>query len=120
MRYPDSGGLSPEARAQREAVRLQAAQMFAAGTDAGEIAERLRVTRKSVNDGNRSWTTGGAAALASKGPGGSRCRLDEVQLARLQAELDAGPAEHGWSEDQRWTLARVAALIVELFHVRYT
>ncbi|GEL20254.1 helix-turn-helix domain-containing protein [Pseudonocardia asaccharolytica] len=59
MKYPDSGGLSFEARAQREAVRFQAAEMFAAG------------------------------------PGG-----------------------HGWVEDRRWTLARVAALIVALVRVR--
>jgi len=120
MRYPDSGGLSPEARAKREAVRLQAAEMFAAGRDTGEIAHRLRVTRKSVNRWKRGWKTGGRAALASTGPGGSRCRLDEGQLARLQAELDTGPAGHGWAEDQRWTLARVAALIFALFRVRYT
>jgi hypothetical protein len=30
------------------------------------------------------------------------------QLDRLRAALDAGPAVHGWDEDQRWTLARVA------------
>jgi hypothetical protein len=26
----------------------------------------------------------------------------------------------GWAEDQRWTLARVTALMGRLFHVRYT
>jgi transposase len=41
-------------------------------------------------------------------------------VARLRAALDAGPAAHGWTEDQRWTLARVAALIRRLFHVGYT
>ena len=46
--------------------------------------------------------------------------LDERQLARLRAALDAGPAASGWDEDQRWTLARAAALIARLFHVRYT
>src|SRR5512135_1579581 len=60
------------------------------------------------------------AALASKGPGGNACRLDDAQLARLRAALDLGPAAYGWKEDQRWTLARVAALIRRLFHVRYT
>jgi putative transposase len=120
MRYPDSGGLSPEARAKREAVRLQAAEMFAAGVDTGEIAHRLRVTRKSVNDWKRAWQTGGRVALASTGPGGSRCRLDPGQLQTLETELASGPAGHGWVADQRWTLARVAALIFELFHVRYT
>ncbi|MBN6051505.1 winged helix-turn-helix domain-containing protein, partial [Nonomuraea sp. RK-328] len=46
--------------------------------------------------------------------------LDERRLTRLAAELERGPAAHGWSEDQRWTLARVADLIASLFHVRYT
>jgi putative transposase len=120
MRYPDSGGLSPQARAQGEALRLEAAQMFAAGLDTSEIAERLRVTRKSVNEWKRSWKAGGIAALASHGPGGARCRLSEGQLAQLEAELDVGPAGHGWIEDQRWTLARITQLIFELFRVRYT
>jgi transposase len=66
------------------------------------------------------WRDGGAEALASKGPGGLPCRLDEHQLARLAAELERGPAAHGWSEDQRWTLARITELIAELFRVRYT
>jgi putative transposase len=37
----------------------------------------------------------------------------------LEAALELGPAAHGW-EDQRWTLARIAALISELFDVTYT
>ena len=41
------------------------------------------------------------------------------QLDRLRTELARGPAEHGWA-DQRWTLARITALIGRLFHVRYT
>jgi putative transposase len=42
------------------------------------------------------------------------CRLDDTQLARLEAELDRGPAAHGWDEDQRWTLPRVTDLIARL------
>jgi transposase len=41
-------------------------------------------------------------------------------MQRLEAALDAGPAAYGWSEDQRWTLARVALLVGRLFHVSYT
>ncbi len=41
------------------------------------------------------------------------------QLDRLRTELARGLAEHGWA-DQRWTLARITALIGRLFHVRYT
>ncbi|MEV8517959.1 winged helix-turn-helix domain-containing protein [Dactylosporangium sp. NPDC051484] len=31
-----------------------------------------------------------------------------------------GPVAHGYVEDQRWTLARVADLIARLFRQRYT
>ena len=40
--------------------------------------------------------------------------------AELAALLDAGPAAHGWDEDQRWTLARVAGLVRRRFGVEYT
>jgi transposase len=66
------------------------------------------------------WRAGGDAALASKGQGGYACKLDEIQLAQLRAALDLGPAAYGWDQDQRWTLARVTALIARLFHMPYT
>jgi putative transposase len=120
MRYPDGGGLSAQGRARREKLRLQAAQMFVQGIKPVQVAWCLRVSTKSAYQWRRRWRAGGAAALASTGPGGAACRLSERQLARLRAALDLGPAVHGWDEDQRWTLARVAALIARLFHVRYT
>ena len=60
------------------------------------------------------------SGVGIQGPGGAACRLDEQQLARLRAALDAGPAACGWREDQRWTLARVTTLVARLFHKRYT
>jgi putative transposase len=51
------------------------------------------------------------------------CKLSDAQLDRLTDELDRGPAAQGWAgwaADQRWTLARVAALIHRLFGVGYT
>ncbi len=42
------------------------------------------------------------------------------QLTRLRAALDLGAAAYGWGEDQRWTLARVTALMARLFHMHYT
>lgn len=120
MRYPDGGGLTPQGRAKREAVRLKAAELFEQDVPSPEVAQRLRVTPQAVNNWRRAWTADGVAALASKGPGGSPCRLDDTQLAQLEAELDRGPAAHGWDEDQRWTLPRVADLIARLFRVRYT
>jgi putative transposase len=120
MRYADGGGLTAEGRARRERVRLQAAEMFARDADPVQVARELRVSTKSVYQWRRAWRAGGPEALASKGPGGSACRLDEAQLAELRAALDAGPAAHGWGEDQRWTLARAAALAARLFSVTYT
>jgi transposase len=120
MRYPDTGGLSAAGRAKRETVRLQAAHLFAEDTRATQIAAELRVSTKSVYQWRRRWRAGGPDALASTGAGGATCRLSTTQLMRLQAELDLGPAAHGWTEDQRWTLARVTTLIGRLFHVSYT
>ena len=65
---------------------------------------------------------GGSAVRLRWHPGAraGRRRLDERQLARLRAALDLGAAAYGWGEDQRWTLARVTALMVRLFHLHYT
>ena len=85
-----------------------------------QVAHELRVSTKSAYQWRRRWRAGGTASLASKGPGGAMCRLGPVQLARLRAALERGPAGWGWDEDQRWTLGRVTTLIGRLFQVRYT
>lgn len=120
MRYPDGGGLSAQQRAKREAVRLQAAGWFAEGVPVAEVARRLRVSKTAVFGWQQRWRRSGEQALASKGPGGARCRLDGPRLRRLADALDEGPAVHGFGEDQRWTLARVSDLIARMFHTRYT
>jgi transposase len=119
MRYPDGGGLTAADRVRRERVRLQAAELFAGGMSPPEVARRLRVSRKSAYAWHQTWRAAGLDGLHSAGPA-SRCRLDDGQLARLAAELDRGPAAHGWTVDQRWTLARVATLIDRMFGVSYT
>jgi transposase len=120
MRYADGGGLTEQGRAKREAVRLQTAEWFAQDMPVAEIASRLRVSTNAVYVWRRRWRASGRGALASKGPGGSACRLDERRLARLAQASEQGPAAHGFGEDQRWTLARVADLIARMFHTRYT
>ena len=101
-------------------MRLDAAHLFEQDVSPVQVAQQLRVGTKSAYQWRRRWRAGGEAALASKGPGGTACRLNTGQLARLRAALDGGPAAWGWGEDQRWTLARVTTLIGRLFHVRYT
>jgi len=119
MRYPDGGGLTAEERARREQVRLAAAVLIEAGASDPEVARRFRVSRMSANRWRRALEAGGRAALASKGPGGARCKLTAAQLRELEALLDAGPAVWGY-EDQCWTLARIGELVWRWFKVDYT
>jgi transposase len=119
MRYADGGGLTVAERARREKVRLEAADMIEAGASDAEVGRRLRVSRMSANRWRRALAAGGREALESKGAGGAKCKLGPVQLAELEAVLDAGPAACGYA-DQCWTLARVADLAWQRFGVQYT
>jgi putative transposase len=73
----------------------------------------------SANRWRRALAAGGRPALASKGPGGARCRLSPAQLDDLQVLLEAGPAVWGWA-DQCWTLPRIAEVAHTRFGVHYT
>jgi len=106
-------------RARREQVRFAAAELIEAGADDGEVARRFRVSRMSANRWRRALEAGGRAALASKGAGGARCRLSAAQLAMLEDRLAAGPAAHGWGEDQCWTLVRIVEVMRRAFGVEY-
>src|SRR5881409_2992419 len=119
MWYAQGGGLTAEERARREQLRLAAAEWIEEGATDREVAERFRVSRMSANRWRRALADGGRPALASKGPGGARCRLSRAQLEELQVLLDAGPAAWGWT-DQCWTLARIAAVVRTRFGVDYT
>jgi transposase len=99
-------------------VRQRAAQLFAQGSSALEVAGLLEVSTKSAYQWRRVWVAGGVQALTSKGPAGPGPKLSDAQLARLKQRLDAGPAAAGYGEDQRWTLARIVALIATMFHIR--
>jgi transposase len=120
MRYPDGGGLDAAERARREQVRLAAAELIEAGASDQEIARHFRVSRMSANRWRRALTGGGRAALVSKGAGGAKCKLSPAQLRELETLLDAGPAVHGWDEDQCWTLARITEVARARFGVDYT
>jgi transposase len=118
MRYGDGGGVDQVERVRREQVRQRAAELFAAGVPAVEVAGLLEVSTKSAYQWRRVWAAGGAQALASKGVSGPDPKLSDAQLARLRQRLEQGPAAAGYGEDQRWTLVRVVALIATLFHLR--
>jgi putative transposase len=119
MGYPDGGGLTAAERARRERVRLAAAELIEAGASEREIARRFQVSRMSVNRWRRNLAAGGREALASKGAGGTRCKLTPAQPGELEAVLDAGPAAAGYA-DQCWTLARITDQVWRRFAVEYT
>jgi transposase len=108
----ESAPLTAAERARREWVRFAGAELIEAGASDREVARLFRVTRMSANRWRR--------ALASKGPGGARCKLTPAQVGELEAVLDAGPAAWGWDEDQCWTLARIAEMVRRRFGVCYT
>ncbi|MEV5979562.1 winged helix-turn-helix domain-containing protein [Streptomyces sp. NPDC052114] len=111
--------MTAEERDRREQVRLAAADLIEAGASDREVARRFRVTRMSANRWRRALASGGRQALASKGPGGARCRLDDGQLRSLEAMLEAGTAAWGWS-DHCWTLARIGEVVRRRFGAEYT
>ncbi|MET8957780.1 winged helix-turn-helix domain-containing protein, partial [Streptomyces sp. NPDC004533] len=78
------------------------------------------ISPKSAYQWQKAWRDGGAAALASLGPVGQRCKLSARCREKLAAYLEERPAAHGWDQDQVWTGARVATLIGRKFHVSYS
>nr|WP_018639587.1 winged helix-turn-helix domain-containing protein [Parafrankia elaeagni] len=118
MRYATGGGLTPVEQVERERIRMAAADRFDQGATRAEVAREFKVTPKTAGRWYQAWESGGAAALRSTGPL-STCRLDDRQLARLEAILRRGPGPYGW-DDQRWTLARVADVIRREFGLTYT
>lgn len=120
MRQADGGGLTAAGRLRRESVRVQGAELLEEVVKLPEVARRLRVSPKSAYRWHQLWREGGAEALASRGPSGSRCRLSPRCLEKLAVYLEQGPAAHGWDQDQVWTAARVATLIGRKSHVSYS
>ena len=117
MRYADGGGLTAQGRSRREQVRLEAAEMFTRertqadrGVAAGEHQVGVPVAARLA--------AGGEKALASRA-WRERLQAERRPGDRLGAALNAGPRLR-LEQDQRWTLARVAALVKRLFGVSYT
>nr|WP_274919479.1 helix-turn-helix domain-containing protein [Streptomyces sp. WZ-12] len=79
------------------AVRVQAAELFEQEIKPSEVAQRLRVSRKSAYQWHQLWRDGGPGALASRGPGGSRCRLSPRCLEKPPpASNRVRPRTAGW------------------------
>jgi transposase len=105
-------------RANRQARRLQAADLFTQGARAVEVARQLGVSKQSASRWHAAWTAGGALALHSKGPHGVRPRLSAADLERLAAALAQGASAYGFTGEV-WTLRRIAQVVQRQTGVRY-
>ncbi|MCX4598359.1 winged helix-turn-helix domain-containing protein [Streptomyces sp. NBC_01549] len=104
--------------AEREARRMQAADLFEQGVRQVRVARLLGVSRQAVGQWHAAWRAGGREALVAR-PNGSRSYLTPQQEQELLRVLRLGASAHGW-EGQGWTLSRIARVIEERFGVRFT
>ena len=104
-------------RAQAEARRLAAAELFAQGVGPAEVARRFGVRPQSVSGWRKRWLAEGVDGLRSNGQPGYPPLLNQAQRAELVGVLNAGPQACGF--DGGWTIARVATVIRRRFGVRY-
>src|SRR5258705_8533082 len=109
--------VSKAERAQAEARRLAAAELFEQQVPQGEIARRLGVTATAVCKWHQRWLADGVDGLRSTGRPGYPPLLDEGQHTELVGVLNAGPQACGF--DGGWTIARVAVVIRRRFGVVY-
>lgn len=77
---------------------MQADELFEQKVKPPEVARRLRVSVKSAYQWHQLWRDGGAQALASRGPSGSRCRLPPhaVWKSWPRTPSRARPRRAGW------------------------
>lgn len=102
---------------QLAAQRLRGLSLLADGKTPKEVAERLGVTRRSVNRWDHESKHPKKKKNASR-PVGRPRKLSDAQLKRLEKALDKGAYHYGYAENC-WTLDRIAQVIWQLFAQRY-
>jgi transposase len=93
-------------------------ELLADGYDAGEVAQRVGVDRRSVRRWKAAHREGGEAALSARPVSGRPAKLTARQRQELETLLLAGPEAAGFATDL-WTCPRVRDLIRSRFSVRY-
>lgn len=101
---------------QLQKRRQQALALLKEGKSAEEVAERMKVTIRSVYRWQQEQKQ---PKPKSERPLGRPAYLTKEQIKQLERELLKGAYAHGYSEDY-WTLDRVGRVIWDLFQVRYT
>jgi transposase len=111
-RQPRQQGEGARQRAERQAVRERAAELFALGVPTSLVADLLGVARQTATQWRARWRTGGTAALRSRGPS-RHPTIPDSQLPAIEQALLQGAAAHGFAGDA-WTLERVGLVVQRL------
>ncbi|MFF7988035.1 winged helix-turn-helix domain-containing protein [Streptomyces sp. NPDC007901] len=96
---------------------MRAAEMFERGCAQAEVARAVGLCLESVRRWRRVWGQGGTQALRRRPAGGRPPKLDDAQVAAVEAALVQGAQAHGFEADL-WTLERVGVLVERLTGVQ--
>jgi transposase len=103
---------------QLERRRLEAIGLLDQGWAPQEVANRLGVSRRSVDRWRQAVREGGKEAIAAVPHPGRSCFLSRRQQDDLVERLIAGAQSQGFDTDL-WTCPRVKALIERKYGVAY-
>jgi transposase len=105
-----AGMMSPWKAESLPDVRRFAVCRVREGQSPGEVAESLRVTRRSVERWVRAWADGGDVALDTAPRPGRPPKLDDEQAREVLQWVRRNPCDFGFATE-RWTAPRVAAVL---------
>jgi transposase len=97
-------------RAERQARRERAAELFAQGRTQAEVARELDVSRQSASRWHAGWQAAGTTALQSRRAHGPAAQDRRRPAGADPAGAAGGALAHGFTTDV-WTLDRIAVVI---------
>lgn len=105
-------------RDEMEKRRLDAVQDLLRGLTQSNVARKFGVSRTTASRWNRALRQKGVEALRKRRATGRPSRLSREQLQIIPDIFSQGAIVHGFA-DNRWTTARLAAVIESRFGVHY-
>jgi len=105
-------------RDEMERRRLEAVQDLLKGLTQSSVARKFGVSRTTASRWNRALQQKGIESLRKRRATGRPSRLSREQLQLLPDIFAQGAIIHGFP-DNRWTTARLAAVIEARFGVHY-
>src|SRR5260370_41227243 len=105
-------------RDEMEKRRLEAVQDLQRGLTQSSVARKFGVSRTTASRWNRALQQKGVDALRNRRATGRPSRLGREQLQLIPDIFAQGAIIHGFP-DNRWTTARLAAVIEARFGVHY-